>query len=120
MKRGNPMRTRFPLTSSPADVGGGTMINVTERNDGSPMTTSGMTAKRPAGPLLLLTLSLALSLLTTAAHAACHVVTPSGAGARDGSTWGNAYAGLPATLVRGDSYYIATGNYTGGYRFNTP
>ena len=27
---------------------------------------------------------------------------------------------MPATLVRGDTYYIATGNYTGGYRFNTP
>src|SRR5437899_1688927 len=39
---------------------------------------------------------------------------------RDGSTWDNAFAGLPATLVRGDVYYIATANYTGGYRFNTP
>src|SRR5207302_2781031 len=120
MKRGNSMRTTFPLTSSPADVGGGSMINVTKRNDGSPMTTSGMTAKRLAGPLLLLTLSLALSLcFGTAAQAACHVVTPNGAGSKDGSTWGNAFAWMPPTLLRGDSYYIATGTYH-RYRFNTP
>src|SRR2546422_2778343 len=61
-----------------------------------------------------------LLLFALPASAVCHVVTPAGAGLRDGSTWDNAFAGLPATLVRGDVYYIATGNYTGGYRFNTP
>jgi hypothetical protein len=34
------------------------------------------------------------------------------------SDWTNAYPSLPATLTRGDTYYIATGNY-GGYGFNT-
>ena len=61
-----------------------------------------------------------LLLFALPASAVCHVVTPAGAGLQDGSTWDNAFAGLPATLVRGDVYYIATGNYTGGYRFNTP
>jgi hypothetical protein len=35
-----------------------------------------------------------------------------------GADWSNAYAGLPATLVRGDIYYLADGNY-GTYTFNT-
>ena len=61
-----------------------------------------------------------LLLFALPASAVCHVVTPAGAGLRDGSTWDNAFGGLPATLVRGDVYYIATANYTGGYRFNTP
>src|SRR5205807_10231505 len=49
----------------------------------------------------------------------CHVVTPTGSGAMNGSDWNNAFAGLPATLVRGDTYYMASGNYP-GYRFRTP
>lgn len=44
-------------------------------------------------------------------------VTPSGSGAQTGVDWDNAYAGLPATLNRGDVYYIADGNY-GGYTFD--
>jgi hypothetical protein len=45
------------------------------------------------------------------AFAACHAVTPSGSGAKTGADWNNAYAGLPATLARGDIYYLADGNY---------
>jgi hypothetical protein len=48
----------------------------------------------------------------------CHVVTPSGSGAKNGSDWNNAYAGLPSKLVRGDSYYLADGAYP-NYTFNT-
>ncbi|HBG47397.1 MAG TPA: hypothetical protein DDW94_10490 [Deltaproteobacteria bacterium] len=35
----------------------------------------------------------------------------------NGSSWSNAYGQLPATLVRGDTYYIAAGSY-GGRTFN--
>jgi hypothetical protein len=45
------------------------------------------------------------------AEAACHTVTPSGSGSKSGADWNNAYAGLPGTLVRGDLYYLADGNY---------
>jgi hypothetical protein len=53
-----------------------------------------------------------------AAFAACHAVTPGGTGAKNGTSWSNAYAGLPATLTRGDIYYLSDGNF-GAYNFNT-
>ena len=34
-------------------------------------------------------------------------------GANNGSDWANAFTSLPATLVRGATYYIADGNYPG-------
>jgi hypothetical protein len=52
-------------------------------------------------------------------YAACHVVMPGGSGSKTGVDWNNAYAGLPATLVRGDIYYLADGSYH-SYTFNTP
>ncbi len=52
------------------------------------------------------------------AFAACHVVTPSGSGSKTGADWNNAYAGLPATLTRGDIYYLSDGTYP-AYTFNT-
>jgi len=48
-----------------------------------------------------------------------YYVTPSGAGCKNGADWNNAFARLPAILVRGSAYYIASGNY-GFYTFNTP
>jgi hypothetical protein len=48
----------------------------------------------------------------SSALAACHAVTASGSGARSGTDWNNAYAGLPSTLVRGDIYYLADGTYS--------
>lgn len=36
-----------------------------------------------------------------------------------GSDWANAYGKLPATLVRGNTYYVADGSYP-GYNFSTP
>ena len=60
----------------------------------------------------------------------CFYVTETGTGAKDGSSWSNASAGLPsngthryfdfllaADLVRGATYYVADGNYP-GYVFN--
>jgi hypothetical protein len=41
-----------------------------------------------------------------------YVRPPGGAyGAEDGSNWSNAHDGMPATLVRGDTYYVADGSY---------
>lgn len=57
-------------------------------------------------------------------EAACHVITPTGSGSLDGSNWSNACAGFtgscsPASLVRGDSYYLGSGTYVGGVTLNT-
>jgi hypothetical protein len=48
---------------------------------------------------------------SSSAFAACHTVTPSGSGSQTGADWNNAYAGIPATLTRGDIYYLADGSY---------
>jgi hypothetical protein len=40
-------------------------------------------------------------------------------GDRSGTDWANAYPALPATLVRGGTYYVADGTY-GGYTFDDP
>ena len=50
--------------------------------------------------------------------AACRVVTSTGSGGKTGADWNNAFAGLPPTLVRGDSYYLADGSYS-QYIFTT-
>jgi hypothetical protein len=47
----------------------------------------------------------------------CHTVTPAGSGSRTGADWNNAYAGIPGSLVRGDTYYFADGSY-GSYTFS--
>lgn len=65
---------------------------------------------------------LALFLIICAApaisEAATKYVRPGATGNNSGSDWANAYNSLPATLVRGDTYYLADGNYS-GYTFNT-
>ena len=48
-----------------------------------------------------------------------YCVRPGATGANNGSDWNNAYTSLPASLVRGATYYLAAGNY-GSYNFNTP
>src|SRR3989344_8081335 len=48
---------------------------------------------------------------------ATHYVRAGASG--NGSDWANAYCSLPSSLVRGDTYYIADGTYS-GYSFNTP
>ena len=56
-------------------------------------------------------------LLTAPALAACHTVSPSGSGTHSGADWNNAMVNLPATLTRGDIYYLADGSY-GSYTFS--
>jgi hypothetical protein len=61
----------------------------------------------------------ALLLLLTAvsAQAADRYVRQGATGNGTGTDWTNAYPTLPATLVRGNTYYIADGSY-GSYTFN--
>lgn len=74
--------------------------------------------KRIFKKVLLFTFFLGGFLVCQSALAADHCVRSEAVGANDGSDWQNAYTALPATLVRGDTYYIADGNYS-GYVFNT-
>src|SRR5215467_1600273 len=70
-------------------------------------------------PLIVICFAvLASSITSRPAAAACHVVSPSGSGTRSGADWNNAYAGLPASLVRGDTYYLGDGTYP-AYSFTT-
>lgn len=55
---------------------------------------------------------------TGATSAANYHVRAGATGAANGSDWINAYPSLPTTLLRGSTYYVATGTY-GGYIFNT-
>ena len=66
----------------------------------------------------VLVLFVLFCLASSSAFAAYHAVTPSGAGAKTGADWNNSYAGLPATLTRGDVYCLADGSY-GKYTFTT-
>jgi len=52
------------------------------------------------------------------AFAADRYVLAGGSGAQDGSDWENAYSDLPASLDRGDVYYVADGDYS-GHTFDT-
>ena len=54
--------------------------------------------------------------MSSSVFAAYHYIKPSGSG--DGSSWTNAMA-FPSTFVRGDTYYVAEGSYTGTKYFNT-
>ena len=56
-----------------------------------------------------------LSVIPGLADAAVHYVRAGASG--NGSDWSNAMGNLPATLVRGDTYYIASGSY-GSRTFN--
>lgn len=50
------------------------------------------------------------------AYAQNYYIRSNATGAKNGSDWTNAFTNLPATLVRGDVYYIASGTY-GNYTF---
>ncbi|MGZ3748733.1 MAG: hypothetical protein ACXVCD_15465 [Pseudobdellovibrionaceae bacterium] len=52
-------------------------------------------------------------------EAANHYVNAGATGLGNGSDWSNAYGALPANLVRGDTYYISSGNYP-SYTFADP
>jgi hypothetical protein len=58
-------------------------------------------------------------LLANSAFAANHFVRAGATGNGSGNDWANAYSSLPATLARGDTYYIAAGNYP-AYTFDDP
>jgi hypothetical protein len=49
-------------------------------------------------------------------HAACHAILQGGTGNGSGSDWNNAMVALPASLVRGDTYYVGPGKY-GSHNF---
>ena len=55
---------------------------------------------------------LAALVLPTASWAANRYVRAGAIGNGSGSDWTNAYPDLPASLVRGDTYYVATGSYS--------
>ncbi len=59
--------------------------------------------------VILLLSVLAIPSLSLAAN---HYVRAGATGRADGSDWTNAYTALPATLIRGDTYYVADGNYS--------
>jgi hypothetical protein len=65
----------------------------------------------------LFSLVLAACMFPAFAHAASQYVRPDATGRNDGSDWTNAYTRLPATLNRGDTYYLANGSY-GSYVFD--
>lgn len=62
--------------------------------------------------LLLIAINSALPSVCLAAN---HYIRDGGIG--DGSDWVNAWDDLPASLIRGDTYYVADGDYK-GYLFN--
>ena len=59
-------------------------------------------------------------LLSTEAYSANHYIRAGAAGAKNGNDWTNAWTTLPASnsFVRGDTYYVADGNY-GAQTFGT-
>src|SRR5437867_2340103 len=60
---------------------------------------------------------IAVLALPTTSWAASRHVRAGATGNGSGSDWTNAYPDLPASLVRGDTYYVAVGNYS-SHRFN--
>jgi hypothetical protein len=61
--------------------------------------------------------SVVLCFSASAAEAANRYVRAGASGSGSGSDWTNAYVALPASLVRGDTYFIADGSYS-GYTFD--
>jgi len=58
-----------------------------------------------------------LGALPDLSMAAMRYVRAGAAGNGSGSDWANAYASLPSTLARGDTYYVADGSYS-SYTFD--
>src|SRR5947199_10429256 len=59
----------------------------------------------------LVLLSLVALVLPTTSWGANRYVRAGAIGNGSGSDWTNAYPDLPSSLVRGDTYYVAAGNY---------
>lgn len=64
-------------------------------------------------------LTLFTASFTGSSYAACHVILQGGTGAKTGADWSNAWSDLPSSLVRGDIYYVAGGQY-GQHTFADP
>ena len=64
-------------------------------------------------------LILITGLTPSISQAATKYIRAGATGNNSGSDWTNAYTTVPATLVRGDTYYLAAGNY-GSYVFDDP
>lgn len=63
---------------------------------------------------ILLIVSSIMALISSSLMAATLFVTPTGAGSKDGSSWGNAlegYGGLNGVVASGDIVYFSTGDY---------
>ena len=78
-----------------------------------------MAHRLPTGKCLtyLVLVSLAFLVSPTTSWAASRYVRSGATGTRSGTDWTNAYTDLPASLVRGDVYYVAAGTY-GPHTFN--
>ena len=63
-----------------------------------------------------LLLLLFLLIFPLSAYGADHYILDGGSG--DGSSWSSAWDDLPATFVRGDTYYVGEGTY-GSHTFGT-
>lgn len=70
-------------------------------------------------PLFVALVSSMLVFCAVSSEAAERYVRAGATGSNNGTDWTNAYTSLPASLVRGDVYYVADGNYP-GYIFNDP
>ena len=55
--------------------------------------------------------------ISTSVQGANHYIRSGATGSANGSSWANAWTDLPATFVRGDTYYVAAGTY-GSHIFN--
>ena len=67
--------------------------------------------------LFLIILFFGIFGLASSSEAANRYVRQGATGSPNGIDWTNAYTALPATLTRGDTYYIADGTYS-SYTFD--
>ena len=74
-----------------------------------------MSSTRKLGTIVRCSLLLVVGFLANVAFAVtlgtAHYVRAGATGAGSGTDWTNAYPSLPASLVRGDTYYVAAGSY---------
>lgn len=61
-----------------------------------------------------------IALMSGASQAAVRFVRAGATGSNNGTDWNNAYTSIPGTLIRGDTYYVATGTYSTGTSLSTP
>jgi hypothetical protein len=69
--------------------------------------------------MLLGLFGLILMFFANSGFAAQHYIRADASGSNNGNDWANAWTSLPGTLVRGDTYYLASGNY-GTWQISTP